>query len=242
MKKTFIFLLVTGMLVLTGCGSSTNANQQTTGTTAVEGQLDETTKLMAGTMLLETTDYPLDAEQAASLLLLWKGYNTVSSSQTAAEAEVTGLIKQIKDEMTAEQIAAIENMQLTTETLNEKLSALGIEMGGGFMGEMDPEAQATIEALRDSGEMPQIPSGGEIPSNRSIPSGGGQMPSGGNIPSGGGQMLSGGAVVGGDAGTMDLGAMATMQASGGVTGLQQRRTNTMLLNAVIDYLEKMVNP
>jgi hypothetical protein len=55
-------------------------------------------------------------------------------------------------------------------------------------------------------------------------------------------MPSGGAMLSGGAETMDLGQMATMQAGSGFSGLQQRGTNTMLLNALINYLKEIVTP
>ena len=195
---------------------------------------------MAGTMLLDGSENAVDAEQAATLLTLWKAYDTISSSQTAAEAEITALFKQIKGEMSAEQLAAIDQMGLTDETIQAKLQELGIQFGGpAMMGTPDPEMQATMQALRDSGEIPNFPQG-ERPEGANAPAGGAQFPPGGQIPSGGqmpggGEMPAGGPFAGQD---VDPSQMATMQASRGTMGLGQRQGGGFMLRALISYLEE----
>ena len=186
---------------------------------------------MAGTMLLDGSENAVDAEQAAALLTLWKAYDTISSSQTAAEAEITALFKQIKGEMSAEQLAAIDEMGLTDETIQAKLQELGIQFGGpAMMGTPDPEMQATMQALRDSGEVPEMPAG-EVPSGERPAMG--QGPQGGQMPPGG-EMPPGGPFAGED---VDPAQMATMQASRGTMGLGQRGGGFML-RALISYLEE----
>ena len=115
MKKHLIFILAAAMLVLAGCANSKTTNNQLPAMVDPETQWDEATSLMTGTLLLQTTGTPLDAEQASTLLLLWNGYNSVITSSTSAQDEIDGLIAQIKDVFTEEQMKAIEGMELTGE-------------------------------------------------------------------------------------------------------------------------------
>jgi hypothetical protein len=242
MKKMIIVFSIAAMFVLAGCGGPVNASTGTEGETvlgsnpsAVDGTaLDEETLLMTGTMLLDGGGNAVDAEQAAALLTLWKAYDSISSSQTAAEAEISALFKQIQGEMSAAQLAEIEGMGLTDETIQTKLQELGIQFGGPeMMGTPDPEMQATMQALRDSGEMPEIPQG-ERPAGANGPAAGGQMPPGGQIQ-GGGEMPAGGPFAGED---VDPSQMATMQAQRGTLGFGQRQGGGFMLRALISYLEE----
>lgn len=241
MKKSLIFLLAV-MLALTGCGTAT----QTAQSGAVPGGTeawDEAAKLMAGTMLLESSNTPLDTEQRSSLLFLWKGYSAVITSSTAADEEIDGLLAQIKEVFTTGQTSAIDAMGLTAETWSEKLADLGVMTG---MPVAEEGAQGT-----QSGMM-QMPAGAEMPSGGMEVSGEAQRPSGNNNNqrTGGGPMQGGGAMPGGMSvsvmgGSGDLAAITggtnssllTMQATqqAGI-GVANRTVNRMLLNAVIQYL------
>jgi len=138
-----------------------------------EGEMSLSMKLTLGTFKLDETDYAVDAEQAASLLPLWKALRSLSESQTAATEELQAILNQIQDSMTPEQIAAIEGMGLTGEDMSAIFQELGLEFGGGEgrFGNLTPEQQATMQAARESGEFP----GGGIPG-----SGLGQGRGGGN--------------------------------------------------------------
>jgi hypothetical protein len=245
MKKSLIFLLA-AMLALTGCGTAT----QTAQSGAVPGGTeawDEAAKLMAGTMLLESSNTPLDTEQRSSLLFLWKGYSAVITSSTAADEEIDGLLAQIKEVFTASQTSAIDAMGLTAETWSEKLADLGVMTGM-------PVAEEGMQGTQDAQSgMPQMPAGAEMPSGSVVVSGEAQRPSGNNNNqrTGGGPMQGGGAMPGGMSvsvmgGSSDLAAITgganssllTMQATqqAGI-GVANRTVNRILLNAVIQYLE-----
>jgi len=167
-----------------------------------------------GAFQLENTDYPIDAEQAAALLPLWKATRSLSQSETAATQEVEAILGQIEDTMTPEQLNAIQAMGLTFEDMNALYEELGLETGfaGRFGGQITDEMRATMEAARASGEAP--PGGG-----------------GGGIPGAGG---GGG---GGGFGGLSPEARETAIAErGGVRGANLG-VNPALLDAIIEFLE-----
>ncbi|MBC8508776.1 MAG: hypothetical protein ISR58_15705 [Anaerolineales bacterium] len=210
MKKTiFTLTLLTFVLILAACGSSTsevgsneNDNQEFT--------LPLDMQLLIGTVKLDESENAIDAEQAAELLPLWKALRSLSESETAASAEVEALVNQIQDSMTSEQIEAIEAMELSMSDFADVRETLGIE--GGF-GDITPEMQATMEAARESGE---FPTGGRP---------GGDIPGGGQGP-GGGQELS-------------AEARQTAIAERGGTRGAGLGLNTALLEGIIEFLETM---
>jgi len=237
-------MMIGTMLILTACGT-TEETQQGPGT-GEEMVMDGISELMAGTMLLETTNYPLDKEQQSTLLLLWKGYSAVVKSSTSADAEISALEEQIKAVFTKDQITAIDAMGLTSETLTTKLSEVGIIMGG-------PSTEGTDQAPGDMMQMPmgggEMPSGGNgqnLPnSDNRFSGGGGGMPSGmggGGMPGGmsGGMMMGGGqSSITGETGNSEISQQATLMANS-LSSITSRTTNTMLLNLVIQYLNGVV--
>jgi len=51
-------------------------------------------KLAAGSLLLENTDLAITKDQAKTLVLLWKGLENLSSSDTASEVEINAVYQQ----------------------------------------------------------------------------------------------------------------------------------------------------
>lgn len=121
-------------------------------------------QLVLGTIKLDETDYPVEGAQAEELLTLWKAARSLSESDTTAAEEIEALVNQIRDSMTAEQMQAIEAMDLTFEDMGAIFEELGLEFGGaGRFEDMTPEMQATMEAMRESGDFPRGGPGGEFP-------------------------------------------------------------------------------
>ena len=85
--------------------------------------------LLVGTLKLEDTDQAVSAEQAATLLPLWQAYRSLSTSQTAAEAEVDALLNQIQSTMTSDQVDAINAMNLTITDMMDLMQSMGVGMG-----------------------------------------------------------------------------------------------------------------
>jgi hypothetical protein len=229
MKKTILLLTFLLLLFgLTACKSESTAE-----TVVASGAASDRTfampvsmQLMMGTVKLDETDYAIDAQQASELLPLWKALRSLSESDTAAQAEVDALIAQIQETMTPEQMQAITDMGLTMQDFASVAETLGIEAAGfgGRFGDITPEMQATMEAMRSSGEFPG--SGGGF--------GGGDFPGGGP---GGGQGPAGG--FGGGA-EMDPSARATAIAERGGAQGTGFGLNTQLLDGVIGFLEAKV--
>lgn len=175
-----------------------------------EGELSLSTKLTLGTFKLEDTAYPIDVDQAAELLPLWKALRSLSESETVASEEIEAVLNQIQDTMTVEQIAAIEDMQLTNGDMGAIFEELGLEfVGGGGFGNLTPEMQATMQAARESGEFPG--------SGRGLGQG-----AGGGFPGGG---------------EFDPDARATAIAERGGARGANLGVNPVLLEAVIEFIE-----
>ena len=84
-----------------------------------------------GTLKLEETDHAVASDQAADLLPLWQVLNSLSSSDTAAQEEINAITEQIQETMTAEQLAAIEAMELTGEDIFATMQELGLTYSPG---------------------------------------------------------------------------------------------------------------
>ncbi|MCJ7701394.1 MAG: hypothetical protein MUO62_07420 [Anaerolineales bacterium] len=175
-RKIYPFIMLLLVFILAACASSAEEADPSSGETTVRETPLEL-QLMLGSVMLDETAYAIDSQQAAELLPLWKVLSNLTGSDTAAQAEVDAVIASIQDTMTPEQMAEIEAMALTNADMSEVSEKLGIEIGGGGrFGEMTPEMQATIEAMRESGERPPEgfgPGGG-------MGQGGGQGPGGGD--------------------------------------------------------------
>jgi hypothetical protein len=209
--NTTLTLLV---LTLAACGTSNNegpASQDNPST----GELPAATRLVIGTLKLDETEYAVTAEQAAELLPLWQVYQSLSSSDTAAQEEIDALIEQIEETMTPQQNQAIAEMQLTQEDVFAVMQEQGMTFGDR------PEA---------GGGAPQGGGGG---GGFTPPGGGGFAPPGGGAPGGGGGFP------GGDGQGLSPDQIATAQAAreaGGAGGFN--RTPAPLIEALIDSLKE----
>lgn len=185
MKK--VVLLTVAMLlavVAVACGRSAGAEPGTTaaatsGAVLAENYADALSvpsQLIVGSLRLEESGLTVDASQAAELLPLWQAYQSLSNSDTAAEAEVQALVKQIQETMSAEQIAAIAAMELTAEDTTALMQDQGTAFARGDQAAGGEEGEGSGE--RGFGGFPGGPPGGGFPG----PEGGGP---GGGFPGGG---------------------------------------------------------
>ena len=128
MKKITILMVL--MLTLTACGTASSGTQQ-----AASGQPDRSLpiqeQILIGTFKLEGTSQAVTAQQAAQLIPLWQVYKDLSSSDTAAQEEIDGLVQQIQDTMTPEQMQAITDMNITRQDLFTVMQDQGITQGRG---------------------------------------------------------------------------------------------------------------
>jgi len=248
MMKLIVVLVGMAMLISAcGSGSSSTAATQTANaqtSTGINAETPLSTRLAIGTLELEDTELAVTAEQAKTLLPLWKAVKSLSSSDTATQAEIQAIYDQIQESMSAEQIAAIEAMEMTQEEMTSLMSKLGIEVGqfgGAGMANLTEDQRATqIAQFQAQGGMPA----GDMPSGE-IPFSGGGRPSGrgGNMPPGGGGMPSGGIIVGGGdaAGGFDPGMMVIEGTQTTPGANITRRTfgmNQMFIEPLIKLLEE----
>jgi hypothetical protein len=95
-------------------------------------------RLPVGTLMLEQTDYAVTPAQAEALMPLWQMLRALQESGTATQIEVEAVFDQIQEAMTAEQLAAIEEMN--PEDMQDLLQGYGMRRqgdtesgeGGGF--------------------------------------------------------------------------------------------------------------
>ena len=171
--------------------------------------------LALGTLKLEGTDKAVTPEQATDLLPLWKAAKSLSEADNVHPQELEGLFKQIQKAMTAEQVQAIQSMDLSGPDMAEVAQELGLELPAGGPGDLTEEQQATMEASRQSGQMPPADFGGGPPP--------------GGMPDGGGSGFQGG----GPQGSSSNNGQTARQSSVGGFG-------NAIYQAVIDLLEKKI--
>ena len=116
MKKIALAILILLTLTLAACNTTSSGTTSVTPKSSAAA-LPIQTELILGTFKLEGTAQAISAEQAAKLLPLWHVYQDLSVSDTAAQAEINALIDQIKATMTSEQLAAIDDMNLTQQDI-----------------------------------------------------------------------------------------------------------------------------
>ncbi len=223
MKRYVFPLAVTTVvlaLVLVACGaktssaagsSSNNSANGTPGARNLTQPLPLAEQLLVGTIKLEGTNNAVDAKTAAALIPLWQAYAQLTSSNTAAQAEIDSVVSQIQSTMTPQQVQAITAMKLTRQDLFTTMSSLGLTNGFGGNG-----ANGT-------------------PSPRTGNGGGG----GGFFGGGGGGFFFGGGgngiPGGGGTGTTRPTPNPTQEA---LRAQFANRIPTTLMNALISYLQK----
>lgn len=179
-----LFLIASlGAAACSGAGTTTDRGESSDTALLSEEYEDALSiqgQLALGTVLLEETDLAVDESQAAELLPLWQALQSLNNSNTAAQAELDAVVNQIAGAMTPEQIEAIREMQLTSESLSEvDALAPGVGSGPGAVAEDDDEAS---EGGGPGGGPPGGGFAGGGPG--SGPGAGGGLP-GGGFPGGG---------------------------------------------------------
>lgn len=114
--NTLVFIVA---LLLEGCNSNSTA------TVSTSKGLSITTRLVLGTLKLDSTDQAVTASQATELLTLWQGYQSLMNSDTASSVELDALVEQIQTTMTADQIKAIDALDLTDQSVSKETQSLG---------------------------------------------------------------------------------------------------------------------
>ncbi len=177
------------VLMLAACGGPAGGNGGDETVSLNEDYADAVpipSQLALGSLKLEETDLAIDETQAAELVPLWQAYQSLSTSDKAAEAEINAVLKQIQGAMTAEQIEAVAAMALTSEDMDAYMQEMAGQFGGRGLFVSRGEGDDSGE-----GEPPGGFGGGGFPGG-GFPGGG--FP-GGGIPGGGipGEGFAGGA-------------------------------------------------
>ncbi len=155
MKKTTFTAILLLSLLLTACGGQTSDISSP----AAES-LPAVTELALGTFKLEGTEQAVTAEQAAELLPLWQVYQSLTASDTAAQAEIDALVQQIQGTMTSDQIQAIATLNLTQQDMMTVMAEENIVESASM-----PAARSTTTNAGDQGGgMPPSDMGGGDPS------------------------------------------------------------------------------
>ena len=160
MKKILFSILMLIAIALTACTS------QSTGTPTESTSNDPpiANQLAVGTLKLEGTEQAITVAQAEELVVYWQVYQEISQSETAAQAEIDGLMAQIQETMTTEQMQAITDMQITQQDIFTSMQG--------------------VAAVSNSSDDTTV----SLPSSGSMPSGGPPTDGGGAPPDGGGEM------------------------------------------------------
>jgi hypothetical protein len=211
MNKPTLYVLTFLFLVLTACNAS---NRPQPASATASDTLPIETQLVIGTLQLEGTEQAVTGEQAKELLPMWQVYQELNSSSTAAQAEIDGLVEQIQETMTSDQMNAITTMELTQSDIFAFIQEQEISVGG---------SQRSSSSTQSSGGIAPPDGGGAPP--EAVMIGGGAPPDGGI-----GDMGDTVPVVSTDQG-QDAGASSGL---GGTASIP-----TVLIEALIQHLEQM---
>ena len=170
-RTTIIGILLALMVALAACsvpGLSQGGGEADASTESIALPLP--IQLSVGTLMLEETPQAVTAEQAQELLPLWQMLRTLQQSDTAAQVEIEAVLNQIQGAMMPEQLAAIEEMDLTPASMRTMAQELGLGIGGG-----EGSSGGQEGGFRPPDGM--VPGGGPGPGGGMFPGGG--MPGGG---------------------------------------------------------------
>jgi hypothetical protein len=163
MKHIALSILMLAGILLTACSPATTGTS--IGTT--NNNLPIETQLAVGTLKLSGSAQDITAEQAKDLVLYWQVYKGLSQSDTAAQAEVDGLVAQIQETMTSDQMQAITDMKITQQDVVASIQGAGVVSGSSGTNAV------SVPSGSSSGN--GMPAGGP-------PDGGGVPPDAGAIP------------------------------------------------------------
>jgi hypothetical protein len=170
-KKIFWTTLILFTLTLSACASSTGTPSVASSGGPAAVELPAQTKLILGTINLEETDNAVTAEQAKELLPMFYVLQDLNDSDTAAQEEMDGLVNQIQEALTAEQVQAIDDMTLSMRDV------FALTQGSGG-------STGASNASSTSGTSTNGGGAGGPPDMGGMPGGGpGGMPGGGEMPS-----------------------------------------------------------
>jgi len=131
LRKLVWGVVVFGLLALATCSPAANAATSTglvtssALTTGYTNALPVELQLAYGTLKLKGSANEIDSQTAAALLPLWKAVRSLSASDNAAQAEIQAVYRQIEESMSAAQLQAIAELQLTGADVGEGMAQVG---------------------------------------------------------------------------------------------------------------------
>ena len=214
MKNLYLYPLILPIIFVTACGASSGlqvASTSSNNTLSIEVQL------IVGTIRLEGTEQAVTAEQSKELLPMWQVYRELTNSSTAAQEEIDGLVEQIQETMTSDQVNAITAMELTQSDIFSLIQEQDISIEQPQRNSSGSSTQSNTNFAPPDGGMAGGPA--DIGMAEGAPPGGGLGDMGGAVPS-----------VSMDQ-TQNAGASSS---PGGTAGIL-----TDLIDALIQYLEQV---
>ena len=199
-KLTFLSLTILAIL-LSACSA------QTPQAAPAQAELSTESKLIVGTFKLDGTDQAVTKDQAKQLVILWQVYKEISQSDTAAQEEVDGLLKQIEGTMTDAQMQAINDLNLSQRDV------MSLMQEKGLMASMPARDTSSSNTTSNSG-------GGFTP-----PDGGGPMMGAGGPPD-----MAGGGFGGGS-------SSSSSTSDSSSSAQTRVNPTSQLLDALIEYLQ-----
>jgi hypothetical protein len=219
MKKISVVFIAILAMILTACASTAGAATQVNatqdpgtggGNPNSNTPLNAASQLAVGTLNLKTTSYAVTANQAATLLPLWEGLRSLSSSTNFSQQEYDALVKQIQGNMSSDQMNAIDAMKLTQADIGKTMQALGLANGFGGGANANGTPIARTPGVRPGG------TGG---------TGGGGFRGGGGF--------------GGGANRATPATQSTIEARQALQAQRADQANVFLDNMVINFLQQL---
>jgi hypothetical protein len=172
MKRISIFalIIVIVFVVITWGRSSPKSSSSTTGSTDKATALAPALALAVGTLRLEGTGQAIDKDLASELLPYWQLMDELNASESTAPQEITADLENIQGIMTADQVKAIEDMQLTQNDL-----VIDSQVGGSTINTATANVINISQVTNGGG-----PAGGSIDGGVPPDGGGSELTAGGS--------------------------------------------------------------
>ena len=118
MKTKFALIFIFALLA-TACAATNAKTTESIGpiNSNYANAASPSEQLIVGVLKLEGTDLAVTSQQASQLVPLLEAYNSLASSNNAAQAEIQAVLNQIETTLTDDQTQAIVKMKLTSQDL-----------------------------------------------------------------------------------------------------------------------------
>lgn len=107
-------------------------------------------KLAVGILSLEGTDQAVTADQAKAMLPLWEAVKSLRTDTKTTSEEINGLYQQIQQQLTPDQVQAIQDLNLNSQEVQALMEKYGLKFQPNAAVTQDPSAMATRIAGRTS--------------------------------------------------------------------------------------------